>query len=34
MKFFIKFRNISIGIGNISIEFGNMSMRMVKMPII
>ena len=34
MKFFMKFRNISIGIGNISIEIGNMSMRMVKMPII
>ena len=34
MKFFIKFRNISIGIGNISIEIGNMSMRMVKIPII
>ena len=33
MKFFIKFRNISIGFGNISIEFGNMSMRMVKIPI-
>ena len=34
MKFFIKFRNISIEFGNISIEFGNMSMRMVKIPII
>ena len=34
MKFFMKFRNISIGIGNMSVEFGNMSMRMVKMPII
>lgn len=33
MKFFIKFRNISIEFGNISIEFGNMSMRMVKIPI-
>ena len=34
MKFFMKFRNISIEIGNMSIEFGNTSMRMVKMPII
>ena len=34
MKFFMKFRNISIEIGNTSIEFGNTSMRMVKMPII
>ena len=33
MKFFMKFRNISIEIGNISIEIGNTSMRMVKMPI-
>ena len=34
MKFFTKFRNISIEFGNISIEIGNMSMRMVKIPII
>ena len=41
MKFFTKFRNISIGIGNISIEFGNisigfeiLSIKMVKMAII
>ena len=34
MKFFIKFRNISIGFEIISIEIGNMSMRMVKIPII
>ena len=34
MKFFTKFRNISIGIGNISIGFEIISIGMVKMAII